>query len=106
VVDLDQPTGSADLVRMASTVDDRREMEDAAAMLADDPEMVHSLITDRFPFEDAVQACRVTGTPVRHQHPRGPRTVGSRARSLRMLDNESDLLLRSLTTLWLLRMVC
>jgi threonine dehydrogenase-like Zn-dependent dehydrogenase len=36
-----------------------REMEDAAAMLADDPEIARTLITHRFPIEDAVEAFRV-----------------------------------------------
>jgi len=36
-----------------------REMEHAAAMLADDPEIVRSVITHRFPIEDAAEAFRV-----------------------------------------------
>jgi len=36
-----------------------REMEDAAAMLAEDPEIARALITHRFPIEDAVEAFRV-----------------------------------------------
>ncbi|SQD97243.1 Alcohol dehydrogenase GroES domain protein [Parafrankia sp. Ea1.12] len=36
-----------------------REMEDAAAMLADSPEIARALITHRFPLEDAVEAFRV-----------------------------------------------
>src|SRR5207244_9761074 len=36
-----------------------REMEDAAAMLADDPEIVRAVITQRFPIEDASEAFRV-----------------------------------------------
>ena len=34
-------------------------MEHAAAMLADDPEIVGSVITHRFPIEDAAEAFRV-----------------------------------------------
>ena len=36
-----------------------REMEDAASMLADDPEIARTLITHRFPIEDAEEAFRV-----------------------------------------------
>ena len=36
-----------------------REMEDAANMLADDPEIARTIITHRFPIEDAVEAFRV-----------------------------------------------
>ena len=36
-----------------------REMEEAAAMLADDPEIARTLITHRFPIEDAAEAFRM-----------------------------------------------
>ncbi len=36
-----------------------REMDEAAAMLAQDPEIARTLITHRFPLEDAVEAFRV-----------------------------------------------
>jgi 2-desacetyl-2-hydroxyethyl bacteriochlorophyllide A dehydrogenase len=36
-----------------------REMDDAAAMLAEDPDIVKTLITHRFPLEDAAEAFRV-----------------------------------------------
>ena len=36
-----------------------REMQDAAAMLASDPDIVRTLVTHRFPIEDAVEAFRV-----------------------------------------------
>jgi len=39
--------------------DGGREMEDAAAMLAADPEIVRTVITHRFPIEDATEAFRV-----------------------------------------------
>jgi 2-desacetyl-2-hydroxyethyl bacteriochlorophyllide A dehydrogenase len=39
--------------------DTGREMEDAAQMLADDPEIPRTVITHRFPIEDAVEAFRV-----------------------------------------------
>ena len=39
--------------------DSGREMEDAAAMLADDPDIVRTVITHRFPIEDAAEAFRV-----------------------------------------------
>jgi len=41
--------------------DGRREMEDAVAMLAADPEIARTVITHRFPIEDAVEAFRVAG---------------------------------------------
>ena len=41
--------------------DGGREMEDAAAMLAGDPDIARTLITHRFPIEDAVEAFRVAG---------------------------------------------
>ena len=39
--------------------DDIREMDEAAAMLAEDPEIARTIITHRFPIEDAVEAFRV-----------------------------------------------
>jgi 2-desacetyl-2-hydroxyethyl bacteriochlorophyllide A dehydrogenase len=36
-----------------------REMDEAAAMLAEDPDIAHALITHRFPLEDAKEAFRV-----------------------------------------------
>jgi 2-desacetyl-2-hydroxyethyl bacteriochlorophyllide A dehydrogenase len=39
--------------------DSGREMDDAAAMLAEDPEIARTLITHRFPIEDAAEAFRV-----------------------------------------------
>jgi 2-desacetyl-2-hydroxyethyl bacteriochlorophyllide A dehydrogenase len=38
-----------------------REMEEAAAMLANDPGIARAVITHRFPLEDAVEAFRVAG---------------------------------------------
>jgi len=34
-------------------------MKEAAAMLADDPDIARAVITHRFPLEDAVEALRV-----------------------------------------------
>ena len=39
--------------------DGRREIEEAAAMLAADPDVARTLITHRFPIDDAVEAFRV-----------------------------------------------
>jgi threonine dehydrogenase-like Zn-dependent dehydrogenase len=36
-------------------------MEDAAAMIADDPEIARTVITHRFPIEDSAEAFRVAG---------------------------------------------
>ncbi len=41
--------------------DGGREMADAAAMLADEPDIARTLITHRFPIEDAAEAFRVAG---------------------------------------------
>lgn len=41
--------------------EDGREMEDAAAMVAGDPDIPGALITHRFPIEDAAEAFRVAG---------------------------------------------
>jgi 2-desacetyl-2-hydroxyethyl bacteriochlorophyllide A dehydrogenase len=41
-----------------------REMEDAAAMLAANPEIVRTVITHRFPIEDAGEAFRVAGDKI------------------------------------------
>jgi threonine dehydrogenase-like Zn-dependent dehydrogenase len=38
---------------------DAREMEEAAAMLASDPDIARTIITHRFPIDDAVEAFRV-----------------------------------------------
>ena len=39
--------------------DDSTEMADVAAMLAEDPEIARTIITHRFPIEDATEAFRV-----------------------------------------------
>ncbi len=39
--------------------DDGREMEHAAQMLADEPEIARTIITHRFPIDDGVEAFRV-----------------------------------------------
>ena len=41
--------------------DGGREMEDAAAMVAGDPEIARTVITHRFPIEDSGEAFRVAG---------------------------------------------
>ena len=38
-----------------------REVDEAAAMLAADPDIAQTLITHRFPLEDAAEAFRVAG---------------------------------------------
>ncbi len=55
--------------------DGRREMEDAAAMLAADPEIARTVITHRFPIEDAVEAFRVAGDRSAALDPSRDRTV-------------------------------
>ena len=49
--------------------DDVREMDEAAVMLAEDPDIARTIITHRFPIEDAVEAFRVasdkTGRAIR-----------------------------------------
>jgi threonine dehydrogenase-like Zn-dependent dehydrogenase len=42
-----------------------REMEDAAAMLAADPDIVRTVITHRYPIEDAAEAFRVAADRTR-----------------------------------------
>ena len=41
-----------------------REMEDAVAMLAEDPDIARTLITHRFPIDDAAEAFRVASDRV------------------------------------------
>ena len=55
--------------------DGRREMEDAAAMLAADPEIARTVITHRFPIDDAVEAFRVAGDRSTALDPSRDRTV-------------------------------
>ncbi len=52
-----------------------REMEEAAAMLAEEPEIARTVITHRFGVEDAVEAFRVAAGPGERCHPRRDRAV-------------------------------
>ena len=55
-----------------------REMEDAAAMLAQDPDIAQAIITHRFGIDEAPEAFRVAGDGL-GRHPGGDRAVLSEA---------------------------